>query len=170
MDWKRALAFGCCGCAGLLLIGIIVLVVIGAHASKEPEGVRVAIEAPPSVPVDSEFTLAVIVKNERAEPFPLTDIDLADEYLAGFVLVSTSPEPKSSMHVPLDNTRSFNFDTPVPPGETARFEFRLRATTPGKFEGDADVCEGTRFLSALIQTHVAAAPGATPAPTGATAP
>ena len=58
------------------------------------------------------------------------------------------------MHVPIDNKRSYTFDRPVKPGETARFVFKLRPVKAGLSRGDIDVCEGMRFLTTQAQTLV----------------
>ena len=146
-----------------LVIGLIAWLVIGCMAAiagllyliQDPSGVAIWVEGPPTVRVEEEFTLTVVVHNERQDqPFGLTDIDIADDYFNRFILLETSPRARSSMHIPIDESRSFSFDEAIPPGEVMRFDFRLRAITAGIARGDVDVCEGMRFLSALLQTEV----------------
>ncbi|MFB3106677.1 MAG: hypothetical protein ACE1ZA_17385, partial [Pseudomonadales bacterium] len=108
-----------------------------------------------TVSVGEEFTLTVVVENQReSRAFELTDIDIAEEYLNNFLILGTNPPVKSDMHVPFDDTRSFSFDKAVPPQEVMRFECTLRPTEVGLFRGEVDVCEGQRFLSTLLQTEV----------------
>jgi hypothetical protein len=146
------------GCAVSLFIGLVVLVGIGfwfANVIQDPTGVLVTIEKPTGVTVGEEFSMVVVVKNVRPDaPFKLTDIDVADDYLKGLEIIHTDPAHKSSMHVPIDNSQSFSFNMDIPPEETKRFTFRLRAVTPGLHSGDVDVCEGQRFISTLAQTMV----------------
>jgi hypothetical protein len=159
MSSKRALAVGC-GVAALVAAAIAIAVVAWIlHVVQEPKGVKVTVEGPLEVAIDEEFTLTIVIRNERRNrAFGLTDIDLADEYVNNFMVLGTDPAARSSTHVPIDNTRSFSFDHPIPPGGEARYAFRLRPVAVGVFRGDVDVCEGQQFLSALLQTQVSAKP------------
>lgn len=153
---KQGVLIGCAGVALVFLVLIVSVAVWFRHVAQDPEGVAVSLEGPQAVAKGEEFALTVVVKNEREQdPFDLTDIDIAEEYLEGFFILGTDPAAKSSMHVPIDNSRSFSFNTPIPPRESRRFSFRLRATMVGVFRGDVDVCEGSRFLTAFAQTLVA---------------
>ncbi len=157
MTTGKAIALGCgiATCIGLTLLGVLGIFIW--HASQDVEGMSVTLETPSNVAVGDEVVLRVSVKNERAtEPLSLTDIDVADEYLEGFTVGAIEPQPKSSMHVPIDNSRSFTFNAEVPPGETRDFIFTLKAQRAGIFRGDVDVCEGARFATALAETVVEA--------------
>lgn len=155
MTTGKAIALGC-GIAtlfGLVLLGALGLFIW--HASQDVEGMSVTLETPANVAVGDELVLRVSVKNERAtNTLAMSDIDVADEYLEGFTIGAIEPQPKSSMHVPIDNSRSFTFDVEVPPGETRDFTFKLKAQRAGIFRGDVDVCEGARFATALAETVV----------------
>ena len=155
MDWKKGLAFGCGGCLLLVVIAAVGMVSCMGYLAQDPQGVAVVVTTPMDVTVGEVFRLDVEVTNQREdEPFGLTDIDIDEGYLESFSVVRTVPEHKSSMHVPIDNSRSFTFDQPVPAGETAVFTFELRAELVGAFRGDIDVCEGARFLTKMVQTTV----------------
>jgi hypothetical protein len=84
----------------------------------------------------------------------LSDIDIGESYLSGFLVVSTDPAPKSSMQLPFETGMSFTFDVSIPAGETQTFTFELRAESAGIYRGDVDACEGARFITALAQTNV----------------
>jgi len=84
----------------------------------------------------------------------LSDVDIAEDYLAGFTVSSVSPTPKSNKHVPIDNSRSFTFGVQIPPRTAKSFKFKLRAEKPGIFRGDLDICEGARFTTEMAQTVV----------------
>ncbi len=155
MTAKRLLVIGCGG-VGLIVVGGVILVMVWFwHVGQDPEGVTASVEGPDAVAVGEEFTLTVVVENQRTtDSLQLSDIDIADEYIEGFLILGTEPETKSRMHIPLDNSISFSFDTTIAPRESMRFDFHLRSTTAGMFRGDVDVCEGQRFLTTLAQTLV----------------
>ena len=155
MTNRQVLAIGC-GAVALLFVGAIVAAFVFLwHVSQDPADVWVSVEGPPSVVVGEEFTLSVVVENQRqGDSFRLSDIDVAEAYLDGFLILGTEPGARSSMHVPIDDTRSFHFDVRIPARATRRFDFRLRPVDSGIFRGDVDVCEGARFLSTLAQTEV----------------
>jgi hypothetical protein len=126
-----------------------------AYVCQDPKGVSVTVTAPLEVAEDQTFDLVIEVRNERAaRPFRLSDIDIAEEYLKGFVIVRTDPAPSSNRRVPFDNSRSFSFEVAIPPKAMKSFEFELRAREKGFFRGDVDVCEGMRFLTMMAQTEV----------------
>jgi hypothetical protein len=146
-----------CGVAALILsvVGFVGCSVWVWHVSQDPEDVNVYLDVPSAVSVGEEFTLIVVVENDRADRgFELGSIDIADEYFDSFVLVAVDPDPRTSSHIPIDNTRSFVFDEDIPPGGEARYAFTLRAPRAGIIRGDIDVCEGQRFLSVMVQTEV----------------
>jgi hypothetical protein len=155
MRKQHLLLFGCGGVALAFVAVVVSLVGWLWYLGQDPKGVAISVEGPQTVAVGEEFDLTVVVRNWRVgDSFELSDIDVAEEYLEGFLILGTEPEAKSSMHVPIDNTRSYSFDTPIPPGQTKRYRFRLRAAAQGLFRGDVDVCEGSRFLSTPTQTMV----------------
>jgi hypothetical protein len=165
MDWKKGLALGCGGCLLLCLVVAGAVVAFMFYVAEDPKGVDVVATTPVDVTVGEPFELEVRITNLRqGKPFGLTDIDLDEGYLSAFTVLSTTPNYVSTMHVPLDNTRSFTFDRPVAAGETAVFSFELRAEQVGSFRGDVDVCEGSRFLTKMVQTSVREAGAGTDAP------
>ena len=146
------------GCGVVLLVGLLaVAAIVGFfwHASKDPEAMRVQIDAPMEVKKGDTFEVAVDVINERAnKPLKVSSIDIGEDYLKGFFFVSSEPKARGSEHIPVDESRSFKFDVSVPPNSTNTFKFRLRARETGTFSGDLDVCEGTRFLTTVVETEV----------------
>ena len=155
MSKKQALVIGCGGVIVVFGIVLIALVAWIWHVAQDPPDVAISVESPTTVSVGQEFTLSVVIENQREErAFQLTDIDIADEYLKSFLVIGENPHAESSTHIPIDNTRSFSFNQAVPPREVMRFDFTLRPTAPGLYRGDVDVCEGQRFLSTLLQTEV----------------
>lgn len=155
MSWKKAFAFGCGGCLLLCIIAAGAAVAWMVWVSKDPQGVDVVTRTPTDVAIGEAFTLEISITNLRQDkPFGLTDIDIDEGYLAAFIVLSTTPNYVSTMHVPLADTRSFSFNRPVAPGEKAVFTFELRAERAGSHRGDIDVCEGSRYLTRMVQTSV----------------
>jgi len=115
----------------------------------------VEIRHPDSVQKGEEFDLTVVVVNESdQDPLTVDTIDIGESYLEGFAVTSTEPSYSSSMTVPIDNSRSFEFGSTVGPGATNVFIFHMRAQRKGRFIGDIDVCEGLQFLTQVADTVV----------------
>ena len=155
MNTKKAILLGCGTVTLLGILAIAGLVMFVSHVAKDVEGVGVTISSPTDVSVGDTFKLEVTVKNERqGKVLELSDIDIADEYFNAFTVVSVTPTPKSDMHVPIDNSRSYTFDRKIQPGKTQVFTWELRAEKEGIFRGDVDICEGMQFVTKMAQTVV----------------
>jgi len=157
MKTTKALAIGC-GALALIAIAVVVGVVMFVnHVTKDLEGVAVTVNGPTDVVVGQTFDLEIVVKNERpGKVLRLSDVDIAEEYLAGFTVSSVKPTPKSNSHVPIDNSRSFTFGDSIPPGASKSYVYTLRAEKAGIYRGDVDVCEGAQFITGRAQTVVKA--------------
>jgi hypothetical protein len=155
MKTKKALIIGC-GALALIVIALVIGVVLFVtHVSKDLEGVAVTVNGPTDVVVGQTFDLEIIVKNDRSgKVLQLSDVDIAEEYLAGFTVSSVKPTPKSNTHVPIDNSRSFTFAVSISPGTSQSFIYTLRAEKAGIYRGDVDVCEGVQFITGMAQTVV----------------
>jgi len=152
---KKLILWGCGIAAAVVVAGIAAVVFFIVYAAQDAKGVGIAVTGPPDVQVGDTFKLTVAVTNERPDKnFALSDIDIAEKYLAGFTISTIDPHPKSNMHVPIDNSRSYTFDTPIPPGQSRIFTFTLRAEKAGLYHGDVDICEGLRFVTDQAQTSV----------------
>lgn len=155
MSTKNALFIGCgaVAFAGVLIFCSGVAWII--YASQDVQGTSVSITSPLDVKVGETFTMIVNVTNERdTNALRVSDVDISDAYLAGFVILSTDPVPDTTMHIPIDNSLSHTFDTSIAAGDTRTFAFTLRAEQAGIFRGDVDVCEGSRFITRTAQTVV----------------
>jgi len=155
MSTTKIIALGC-GIAALVgVLAVAAVVLFFVHVSKDVEGIAVAVNGPADVAVGQTFELEVTVTNERPRRvLMVSDVDIAEDYLAGFTVSSVSPTPKSNKHVPIDNSRSFTFGVQIPPRTAKSFKFKLRAEKPGLFRGDVDICEGARFTTEMAQTVV----------------
>src|SRR5262245_2968490 len=155
MPSKKAMFWGCGIAALVCLAGLAVVVACFAYLGQDVQEVGVSVDGPADVVVGQTFELSVTVTNERPRKvLVLSDIDIAESYLAGFTISSTEPRPKSNKHVPIDNSRSFTFAVQIPPRASRMFSFTLRAEKPGLYRGDVDVCEGARFITSMAQTSV----------------
>ncbi len=159
MTTRKVLLIGLGAFALMAVTAIVAIILFIAHVSEDVKGVAINIKSPTEVVVGEEFDLEISVKNERkGEAFELSDIDIAEVYLDGFIVGFIKPTPKSNMHVPIDKSRSFSFDHDIPADSSQTFVFKLRAEKEGIFRGDVDVCEGTRFITNMAQTAVIAKP------------
>jgi hypothetical protein len=147
--------WGCGIVAAVALLAVATVIVFFVYVAQDVKGAGVSVDGSTEVMVGQIFELSVTVTNERAaKVLALSDIDIAEDYLAGFTISSIEPRPKSSMHVAIDNSRSFTFDAPIPARQSKTFIFKLRAEKPGLYRGDVDVCEGTRCITGMAQTSV----------------
>jgi hypothetical protein len=142
----------------LALMAIVIaagVMLFVSHVSKDPAGVAVTVNGPTDVVIGQTFDLEIIVTNERPRRvLRLSDVDIGEAYLAGFTISNVKPSPKSSTHIPIDNSQSFTFDVSIPPGTSKSFIYTLRAEKAGIYRGDVDVCEGMQFVTAMAQTVV----------------
>jgi hypothetical protein len=155
MTTKQGILIGC-GVAfvlGVLLVALVIALFV--HMAKDVEGVLVKVDIPMDVSVGETFDLVVNVHNERTgRDLALSDIDISENFLSGFTVVSTDPEAKSTTHVPIVEKRGFTFEVRIPAGESRPFSFRLRAEKEGIYRGDVDLYEASRSITTMVQTVV----------------
>lgn len=152
---KKSFLIGCGVAAALCVALLVAFIGFLAYIAEDPKNITAVVDAPEQVQVGENFELKVEVANRRPkEAMALSDIDLGESYLAGFEIIGVEPTPKSSRHVPIDESRSYTFAVSIPPGTSRTFTFKLRAKTAGVYQGDVDVCEGLRFLTQQAQTRV----------------
>lgn len=107
MNASKIFAIGCLAVALVGAAGMLVVFAFLYHVAQDPEGIAIAVDVPLNVTVGDTFPLAVTVSNLRdGKAATINDVDIADEYLAGFVVVSVEPVEKTNSHIPLDNTMS----------------------------------------------------------------
>lgn len=148
------------GCALLAIVAGVALVLGLRWAISEPEGVEVVVEAPLEVARGERFRVLAKARNVGDEPRRLVDVDVADAYLEGIVVESTTPPFRDAMAVPIDDTMSYSFDLEMAPGGEASVAFSMFAAHVGDFSGDIDFCidSETRCLSYPVRTLVREAP------------
>jgi hypothetical protein len=152
---KKGLIIGCSVLAGLALLIFVIVVAWVIYVAQDVKGMAVKVEGGSTAQKGKEFELVVRVTNERStKPLKLADIDFSEDYLKGFVLVSTEPEAKAYQHVPVVNNRSFTFDATIPAKGEQAFKFKLRPVDTGVYQGNLQVSEGMRSVTTMVETEV----------------
>jgi hypothetical protein len=125
-------------------------------ACSSPKDVEIKIDAPVEVRRGETFEIRATVQNTASKPQRLVSLDVGDRYLKGIAVVGTEPAFKSASHVPIDDTMSYTFDLPLPPGERRTVVFTARAVAAGDHASEVDFCinSETSFLSYPVRTIV----------------
>ena len=158
MTGKGKIALGCgigCVVVGGIVTAVAAVLFVG-RVAEGPQDVEITVNAPLKVARDEEFTIEVQVRNTSSKQRLLDSLDLADEYLAGVAIRSSEPPYRDSMHVPIDNSYSYEYRTPIPPGGTVAVRFRAQGLKAGDHTGDVDVCVdwGGSCISRPLRTLV----------------
>lgn len=101
-----------------------------------PPKFYVEMEYPDTVAIGEEFDLVFEVLNRDSGSRTLNSIDMHDDFLGGFEVVSMTPSPGSRED--LWGYRIFNFDESIKSSNTLTVTMRLRAETVGYWSGDVD--------------------------------
>lgn len=136
------------GCLGVAVLGMIVIVVVGAVLYRQTPVLSASLDAPAAVPLDTEFTLVVTATNPHAKPVTLDSIDIQDSFLEGFQVLGVEPEPKSTQH--LFTFRTWDFGKKIPAGAAEQVRFQLKAIQAGHFSGDIDVCNVVQKYTTVV--------------------
>ena len=121
-----------------------------------PHGPALALraECPARVRLGQETMLRLIIGNPHRHPVRLDDIDLAQPYVDGLMVVNVTPPVRESrVHHRLD-LLSLSYDEPLQPGELREWIVRLKAVKPGRFRGELAVYSATNVTSRLLETTV----------------
>ncbi len=127
---------------------------------------RAVVDAPAIVTMGEPFTVRVTVHNTADKVQILDSLDVADEWLEGVTVTVSTPPYTRADHVPLDNTWSYIYETPIPPGGSVEVVLEATGTQIGAFKGEVDVCVGgvARFNSYPLATTVEPGDVAAPPP------
>jgi len=120
---------------------------------EDPEQILAWVTVPRSLSQGAPADLVVSIENGRIDrDLRMSSIEIYDEFLSGFEILSMNPEPRHKDH---DwGVLSLEYPVDVPPGETWDLTIRLRAVKKGVFIGDVDIYEGDRFLTRAAQARV----------------
>ena len=130
-------------------------------AAEGPENVRVEVKQPTRVRTGEKFDIEVRIENLASEAQPLVDIDVAESYLEGIVIVGSDPPYHESFRS--FGMQTFEYNRDIPARSTLTVKLHAEALKPGDFAGDVDVAVGgmLTFVTVVPRTLVEA-PGASP--------
>jgi hypothetical protein len=111
---------------------------------KEPPSFQILVEHPETVDLGEEFEVKVSVENVGADDVNLANVDLYDELLDGFDVISITPKPRSSEKI--IGYHSYNLFKNLAPGKTHELTFKLKAKEVGFWSGDIDACNTVQNL------------------------
>jgi len=125
----------------------------------DPEDVTVKVDAPLRVVEGQDFPVVVTVTNTAGRAQTLNSLDVADAYIAGIAITSSTPPFTDSMHVPIDNTWSYEYMLDIPAGGEVQVTLNASALKVGDFNGDIGACinSDSNFLSMPVRTVVSKA-------------
>jgi hypothetical protein len=128
----------------------------GGGISSSVDDFSATVSMPGQVSSGETFEITITVYNSAPQTQTLYSLDLADEFMAGTDVVGSDPPYSSTMHVPIDNTESYEYMTPIPSGGSTTVTLTMLATTPGTWEGEVDVCVdgNARYNSYMMSTRV----------------
>jgi len=156
---KVALGCGIGGCLGVGLLALVAGFFFLDRITDEPKDVEVLVSVPARVTRNEEFTIEVQVRNTGSSRRTLDSLDVADEYLTGVAIRSSEPPYRDTMHVPIDNSYSYAFHTPIPPGNSLVVRFRAVGLKAGDHSGDVNTepnwargCAVSRISCGLLRT------------------
>ncbi|MFT5685798.1 MAG: hypothetical protein ACI8RZ_006752 [Myxococcota bacterium] len=124
--------------------------------SSSVDDFSATVDVPAQVSAGETFELTVTVYNTAPQEQTLYSLDLADEFMAGTEVVGSDPPYGSYMHVPIDNTESYEYMTPIPSGGSTTVKLTMLATDAGSWSGEVDVCVdgNARYNSYMMSTNV----------------
>ncbi len=99
---------------------------------------ELSVDHPETVLIGEVFKVKVTVKNGGAKDMKLADLDVYDDLLDGFEILSVNPKPRTSERI--IGYFSHDFSETLAPAESFEIEFELRAKDVGYWSGDIDAC------------------------------
>lgn len=146
-DLKTIISIIGFGCAGLCVMGIIVLVFAGStffdSIMSDPEDVVIDVNVPLQAQRGTRIMFTVSVHNTSSQSQILDSIDISTEYLSGIPIEDSQPKYIEDYPIPLVDYHSYTFPQSIGPGETLVVRFYGYALKAGDFSGPFDVCIGT---------------------------
>lgn len=118
-----------------------------------PRDILAWVDLPRAVARNDAVTLALTVLNARKEgAFQVTAIDIGVGFLAGFEVISITPEPQGQDQAL--GALALTIPADVAPGGQWTLQIRLKPRRVGVFVGDIDIWAGDRFLTRVAQLQV----------------
>jgi len=135
-----------------LLLGLAAAA--GCSAVEEmatgPKDVAAQVNTPLHVSMKQEFEIEVRIQNTGTKSQKLISIDVGDAYLKGVAIQRTEPAFKQSMHIPIVNMQSYEFEQTIPAGGEMVVKFLAVAVKVGDFAADVNICVNSE---ATCQIH-----------------
>ena len=142
----KKFAIGCV--AVVLLAGVIGVIFVVAWFVHDKPMLDAHLSLPNKVALDAPLTMLITTSNSHPKAVTLDSIDIDDDLLEGFQVVSITPEPTDTMHIL--GQRSWSFGQRVKPGESLPVRFEMTAVVEGHFSGDIDVCNPNQDYHTLL--------------------
>ncbi|MCB2153398.1 hypothetical protein KQI84_00805 [bacterium] len=143
-----------CLAAGLLFV-VLIAGIVGFLFFRILPTVSTSIDVPGRVQLDAEFPMVVSATNPHTQAVTLSSIDVDNELLDGFQVISIDPAPQSSMQVMFLDQRSWVFNRSLEPGESIDVTFILLPVREGRFQGSIDTCNPNQdFVSQWVDVIV----------------
>lgn len=105
---------------------------------------QIEVDHPEAVDLGDVLRVIVKVENIGKTEMKLAEIDLYDELLDGFEVVSLVPSPRSRERIM--GFATYGFNQVLKPGDVFTLEVALRAKEVGLWGGDIDACTPTQNL------------------------
>lgn len=139
------------GCLiGALVLSVVVVVGFWFLFIRELPLLDAELTLPPGAVMGSSIEMVVTAHNPHDEAVKLDCIDISNEILEGFQVVSVSPPANDSYEVPFFGMRTWEFGASVEPRESIAVTFELRPVAPGRFRGEIDVCNPNQDSKTLF--------------------
>jgi len=106
--------------------------------TEAPPPFNVTITHPDTVKLRDTFFLEIEVENTSSKSASLGSIDLYDELLDGFTVLSVEPEPNAKEH--RWGFATYYLKRSISPDESFTFTLELQADQLGYWSGDIDSC------------------------------
>lgn len=114
-------------------------IVLYKYWTATPPPFNVTLTHPDTVGVLDAFTLRIDIENSSSKSASLGSIDLYDELLDGFTVLSVDPKEDSKEH--RWGFSTYYFKHSIPPHGSFTFTLELQAAKSGYWSGDIDVCK-----------------------------
>jgi len=121
-----------------------------------PKNIEIYTDVPVSLNRGESFTIITKIKNTSHKSQELVSIDIANNYLEGIVILSTTPNYNDVLYIPIDNTTSYSFNKTIKPNSEIIIRFNAKAINSGIYNSTIDFCINSEysFLSRGIYTEI----------------
>lgn len=135
---------------------LIAAITVILSSCSDLSHIDIVVESPNVVSANEEFVITNHIINYSQEIQEVYSLDISDSYLENIAVLSTTPGYRDVQYIPLDDTWSHSFRTPLLPNDTLTVELHCMATSTGLFRGTIDYCINSDydFVTRSINTVV----------------